>query len=82
VFLTGNTTSGCVRATAIDAAYLQFRTFVVEECVYDRTEAAHAMSLFDMHYKYAEVVPLERVSAYLAARDDLETDTGVTGATA
>jgi maleamate amidohydrolase len=66
LLLTGNTTSGCVRATAIDAAYLQFRTFVVEECVYDRTEAAHAMSLFDMHYKYAQVTPIARVIGLLA----------------
>jgi nicotinamidase-related amidase len=68
LFLTGNTTSGCVRATAIDAAYLQFRAFVVEECVYDRTEAAHAMSLFDLHYKYAEVTALSRVLSYLESR--------------
>jgi nicotinamidase-related amidase len=65
LLLTGNTTSGCVRATAIDASYLQFRTFVVEGCVYDRTEAAHAMSLFDMHYKYGEVVALDRVLAHI-----------------
>jgi maleamate amidohydrolase len=68
LFLTGNTTSGCVRATAIDAAYLQFKPFVVEECVYDRTQAAHAMSLFDMHYKYAQVVVLDRILAYLDDR--------------
>jgi nicotinamidase-related amidase len=68
VFLTGNTTSGCVRATAIDAAYLQLRAFVVEECVYDRTEAAHAMSLFDMHFKYAEVTPLARVLSFLESK--------------
>jgi maleamate amidohydrolase len=70
LLLTGNTTSGCVRATAVDAAYLQFTPFVVEECVYDRTDAAHAMSLFDMHYKYAQMVGLQRVLAYLDGRGD------------
>jgi nicotinamidase-related amidase len=68
VIMTGNTTSGCVRATAIDAAYLQFTGFVVEECVYDRTEAAHAMNLFDMHYKYADVVGLATVLERISER--------------
>jgi maleamate amidohydrolase len=68
VIMTGNTTSGCVRATAIDAAYLQFTGFVVEECVYDRTEAAHAMNLFDIHYKYADVVSLARMLEWISGR--------------
>ena len=41
---------------------------MVEECVYDRTEAAHAMSLFDLHYKYAEVTALSRVLSCLESR--------------
>jgi hypothetical protein len=40
---------------------------VVEECVFDRHEAAHAINLFDMHQKYADVRPLAEVLAWLAA---------------
>ena len=70
LILTGNTTSGCVRATAADASYLQFNSFVVEECVYDRTEAAHAMNLFDIQYKYAEVVSMRRLTRLLENLDN------------
>jgi nicotinamidase-related amidase len=64
----GESTSGCVRATVIDAASHCFRTIVVEECVYDRTEAAHALNLFDMHQKYADVVGIEEVCQWLEGR--------------
>ena len=61
----GESTSGCVRATVVDAASYNFHTIVVEECVYDRTEAAHAISLFDMDQKYADVIGLEEVLTWL-----------------
>jgi nicotinamidase-related amidase len=67
VLVTGNSTSGCVRATVVDAASELFRVIVVEECVYDRTEASHAMNLFDMDQKYADVLPLAEVMAWLEA---------------
>lgn len=67
LLVTGNSTSGCVRATVVDAAYLRYRTIVVEECVYDRIEAAHAMSLFDMDQKYADVVGIDEVLDWLAS---------------
>lgn len=63
----GSTTSGCVRATVEDSAAYRFRTIVVEDCVYDRLEAAHAMSLFDMHHRWADVLPLDDVLPHLAA---------------
>jgi maleamate amidohydrolase len=62
----GTTTSGCVRATVTDAFSLNYRVVVVEECTFDRGEASHAMSLFDMHQKYADVLPLADTLAYFA----------------
>jgi maleamate amidohydrolase len=65
VLVCGNSTSGCVRATVVDAACYGFLTAVVEECTFDRTEASHAMSLFDMDQKYADVISLGAAMAYL-----------------
>jgi nicotinamidase-related amidase len=56
--LAGCTTSGCVRATAVDACSLNYRVLVPEECCYDRSEVSHAVNLFDMASKYADVMPL------------------------
>ena len=61
----GESTSGCVRATVVDGTTHRFRMIVVEECVFDRHEATHAINLFDMHQKYADVVPLTEAIAYL-----------------
>src|SRR5680860_46161 len=61
----GESTSGCVRASVIDARSYRFNVIVVEECVYDRHEASHAMNLFDMNQKYADVLPLNDVVTYL-----------------
>ena len=57
--LAGCTTSGCVRATAVDAVQLGFRPMVVREAVGDRSPAAHEQSLFDLDQKYADVVALD-----------------------
>lgn len=54
----GETTSGCIRATVVDACSFRYKVTVVEECVFDRTEAAHAINLFDIAHKYADVVEL------------------------
>lgn len=56
--VTGMTTSGCVRATAVDAHSSNLRTIVPVECVADRSEFAHDASLFDLDMKYADVVSL------------------------
>lgn len=61
----GCTTSGCIRATVVDAFSYNYRVAVVEECVYDRAEVSHAVNLFDMHSKYAEVIGLEQALRYL-----------------
>jgi nicotinamidase-related amidase len=63
--IAGCTTSGCVRATAVDACQLGLRPMVVREAVGDRAEAAHRQSLFDLDQKYADVVDLDPTVAYL-----------------
>lgn len=63
----GEATSGCVRASVVDAAAHRYRVQVVEEGVFDRHEATHAINLFDMHQKYADVRPAREIIAELAA---------------
>jgi nicotinamidase-related amidase len=58
VIVTGVSTSGCVRATVVDAVCHGFRTIVPREAVGDRIESAHDASLFDIDFKYGDVVPL------------------------
>lgn len=65
LIITGCTTSGCVRATAVDACQTGFRPMVVREAVGDRSVAAHEQSLFDLDAKYADVVPLDDALQYL-----------------
>jgi nicotinamidase-related amidase len=62
----GESTSGCVRASVVDGCTYRYRMIVVEEGVFDRHEAAHAINLFDMNQKYADVLPLADVLDYLA----------------
>lgn len=64
--VTGTSTSGCVRATCLDAASHGFRVIVPEECVCDRTETVHRANLFDIDSKYADVMPLDEVCEALA----------------
>jgi nicotinamidase-related amidase len=63
----GESTSGCVRASVVDGCTHRYRMIVVEEGVFDRHEATHAINLFDMHQKYADVLSLDEVLAYLAS---------------
>jgi maleamate amidohydrolase len=65
LLIAGESTSGCVRASVVDGASHRLRIIVVEECVFDRHEAPHAINLFDMDQKYADVVPLADAVAYL-----------------
>ncbi len=67
VLLTGCTTSGCVRATAVDAVQTGFRPMVVREAVGDRSASAHAQSLFDLDAKYADVVSLDETLQYMSS---------------
>ena len=65
LIVTGTTTSGCVRATVVDALQYGFRTIVPKECVGDRAQAPHEANLFDMGMKYADVISLGEVLDYL-----------------
>jgi nicotinamidase-related amidase len=63
--VTGCTTSGCVRASVIDACANGYRVVVPEECVDDRSGKQHDANLYDMDAKYADVRPTDEVIAYL-----------------
>lgn len=65
VILSGCTTSGCVRATAVDSCSYGFHTIVVEDAVGDRAALPHAASLFDIDAKYGDVVDVETARTYL-----------------
>jgi maleamate amidohydrolase len=65
LLVTGTTTSGCVRATVIDAFSNNYRVTVVEDGCFDRSQASHAISLCDMHAKYADVLNSKEILAYL-----------------
>ncbi|HEX6023423.1 MAG TPA: isochorismatase family protein [Solirubrobacter sp.] len=65
LIVTGCTTSGCVRATVIDAFSYGFRTLVPEDATFDRGQMSHAVNLFEMDQKYADVMPSADVLAYL-----------------
>jgi maleamate amidohydrolase len=65
LIVTGCTTSGCVRATAVDSLQNGFRPMVVREAVGDRSQAAHDQSLFDLNAKYADVVSLDETLQYM-----------------
>ncbi len=66
VVVTGATTSGCVRATIVDAFSNNFRTIVPEDCVGDHEQGPHEANLRDVHRRYAEVTTSEDVLAYLS----------------
>jgi maleamate amidohydrolase len=65
VVLCGATTSGCIRATAIDLLQYGWPTLVPRECVGDRAQAPHEANLFDIQAKYADVVSADEALAYL-----------------
>jgi nicotinamidase-related amidase len=65
LIVVGESTSGCVRATVVDAASYRYKVAIVEECVYDRSEASHAINLYDMNQKYADVISLEDAGRFV-----------------
>lgn len=71
LIVTGATTSGCVRASVVDALSHGFRPIIPEESVGDRAQEPHAANLFDMDSKYGDVIPLAEVLSYI---DSLPTD--------
>lgn len=66
LLLTGCSTSGCLRATAVDGLQYGYRVMVVKEAVADRDPAAHGQSLLDLDAKYADVVTAAEVTSYLS----------------
>jgi maleamate amidohydrolase len=70
VLIAGTTTSGCVRASVIDAFSYNLKVSVVEECVFDRGQASHKINLFDMAMKYADVVSLNETIEYVSGLPD------------
>jgi nicotinamidase-related amidase len=65
LIVTGGSTSGCVRATVVDGLSHSYRTIVPEECVADKHESPHFANLYDIAVKYADVVAVAEVLAYL-----------------
>jgi nicotinamidase-related amidase len=65
IVVAGESTSGCVRATVVDGKSYRYKMIVPEECVFDRDDAPHAINLFDLDQKYADVMPLEETLDYL-----------------
>ena len=71
LLITGLSTSGCVRATALDALQSGFAPFVVREACGDRHPAPHEANLFDLQAKYAEVVSEQEACALISANAEL-----------
>lgn len=61
----GESTSGCARASVVDAYSYGFHAVVVEECCFDRSPLSHKVNLFDLHHKYADVMHLDEVKRHL-----------------
>ncbi len=72
IIVCGESTSGCVRATVVEGRSYRFRVIVAEECVYDRNQAAHAINLFDMNDKYADVLALDEVTQWMRGQGKAE----------
>jgi len=70
--ITGGSTSGCIRATAVDSLSRGYRTIIPEECVADKHESYHFANLTDLMLKYADVVPVQRVIDWLDAHTDAQ----------
>lgn len=65
VIITGGSTSGCIRATAVESLSRGYRTIVPEECVSDKHESYHYANLTDLHLKYADVLKVQNVLDWL-----------------
>jgi nicotinamidase-related amidase len=64
----GESTSGCVRASAVDAYSHGYHVVLAEECCFDRSALSHKVNLFDLHHKYADVMHIDEVIAQLPAK--------------
>ena len=67
VIMCGESTSGCLRASAVDAYSHGYHVTVVEECCFDRSVISHKVNLFDLHHKYCDVMHIDDVVKHLDA---------------
>lgn len=65
LLVSGESTSGCLRASVVDGYSQGYHVSVVEECCYDRSPISHKVSLFDIHHKYADVLHLDEALSHL-----------------
>ena len=65
LFIVGESTSGCIRASVVDAFSLGYQVCVVEDCVFDQNPVSHAVNLYDMQHKYGQVTELSELEADL-----------------
>jgi nicotinamidase-related amidase len=65
LIVVGESTSGCVRASTVDGYSNGYHMTLIEECCFDRSELSHKVNLFDLHHKYADVMKVDAVIAYL-----------------
>jgi nicotinamidase-related amidase len=72
--VTGATTSGCVRATVVDAVQSGFTVLVPRECVGDRASGPHEANLFDIDEKYGDVISADDAVEYLRSRSRIPSD--------
>ena len=63
----GCTTSGCIRATVVDAFSYNFKVIIPEDCTYDRSDISYAVNLFDISQEYGDVVPSSEVTDRILA---------------
>jgi maleamate amidohydrolase len=68
VVMLGESTSGCLRASAVDAYSHGFHVTLAEECCYDRSMISHKINLFDLHHKYADVMKTDDIVAHLESK--------------
>jgi nicotinamidase-related amidase len=68
LIVAGTTTSGCVRATVVDAMSHGFRVLVAEDACFDRSRFAHAANLFDIQLKYGSVIDTKQATELMGLR--------------
>ena len=75
LYVSGGTTSGCVRATVVDGFSNNYRMFIVDRGVFDRSKTSHKVNLFDMHHKYGQVTDVETALRAFGQSDDNDSQT-------
>jgi len=78
--LVGDSTGGCVRASAVDLTTHNYNVVVVEDCVFDRVELSHAAALLDLWMKYCDVIFMDEVLEYVRTVRDGRVQKPVTSA--